>query len=804
MTFKDFVQKLSSALRGGASTDKFTRALFEAILTDDGQDILDGYQPSSYKGFYNGNTSITGIAKKVNTYMDPMEFSTYIYTFPDASVENLCSIFKNDIPDIEYDNAGDKLAELFITIITEAAGAKKKKSAPKDAKNIEDNLFGAFSYVAPELTAENAGSIFIIDPALSAGLDEGNEDEAETNPFQKYLNAASAYFSTKKTLLYAEKPHPFYDLYVCNDIRYRGFRITGARDSKAEKAISNVTMDKLEAESKYIIIQGTGGIGKSMLLTHLFLSSAAQTEETGCTPLLLSLKDYKDTTCGIVDFIWKSVKEYDSEITPTSIINALQQRQLILLLDGLDEIQSSVKDSFDKDLDALIKSYPGNTIVMTSRPVTSFISYAKFSLFDILELTKKQAIELVEKLEFWDTDGKSNFLEALDKTLYYSHREFASNPLLLTIMLMTYSSFGEVPAKMHVFYSKAYETMARLHDASKGSFKRPLHAKLTPEEFAKYFSQFCARTYKDEILEFDSMLFNAYMKKVLKGAAPEHQNIAPRDFLLDLTDNLCIMYREGEHYYFIHRSFQEYFAAVYFASEYDSNLSKVGVFFENMKHRSYTDRTFDMLYDMIPEKIERFVFLPYLEKLIADCSEKGADEYWEFLERMYPYLTYEEGNTGESFFNEAELFLYRCIIREKHLEAASDIDNYGWPKQIYDLPTKFWVEAYSEFLDYSAYDRYPDPEEIPEHILESTSIVEEDELPYRYSDYFGNPNREGISIEIDIHELRKNPHRYIALRNHMEQPEFPLLREYQSVKKYYKMLKKRTQLEIESDDLFDD
>lgn len=129
MQFKEFVQKLSSALRGGASTDKFTRALFEAILTDDGQDILDGYQTSSYKGFYNGNTSITGIAKKINTYMDPMEFSAYIYTFPDAAVENLCSIFENDIPDIEYDNAGDKLAELFITIITEAAGAKKKKAS---------------------------------------------------------------------------------------------------------------------------------------------------------------------------------------------------------------------------------------------------------------------------------------------------------------------------------------------------------------------------------------------------------------------------------------------------------------------------------------------------------------------------------------------------------------------------------------------------------------------------------------------------------------------------------------------------
>ena len=545
-----------------------------------------------------------------------------------------------------------------------------------------------------------------------------------------------------------------------------------------------MTIDGLEAESKYIIIQGIGGIGKSMLLTHLFLSSAEQIEETGRIPLLLSLKDYKDTTCGIVDFIWKSLREYDSEITQSIIITALQQKQLILLLDGLDEIQTSVRDSFEQDLDAFIKSYPGNTIVITSRPVYSFVSYAKFSLFDILELSKNQAIELIEKLEFWDSEGKNSFLEALNRTLYRTHREFASNPLLLTIMLMTYSSFGEVPAKMHVFYSKAYETMARLHDASKGSFKRPLHTKLTPEEFAKYFSQFCARTYKDEVLEFDALLFNAYMKKVLKGASPEHQNIAPRDFLLDLTDNLCIMYREGEHYYFIHRSFQEYFAAVYFASEYDANLSKVGSFFEKIKNRSYTDRTFDMLYDMIPEKIERFVFLPYLEELITHCMEKGDDEYWEFLEKMYPYITYEEGNTGESYFNEAESFLYRCIIHEKHLEMISDIDNYEWPKQIYDLPTKTWVEAYNEFIEYSAFDKYPDPDCIPEHILDSTSIVDEDDLPYKYTDYFGQPEQEGLTIEIDIYELRKNPHRYITLRQHMEDPEFPIFREYQSVKSY--------------------
>ena len=86
-------------------------------------------------------------------------------------------------------------------------------------------------------------------------------------------------------------------------------------------------------------------------------------------------------------------------------------------------------------------------------------------------------------------------------------------------------------------------------------------------------------------------------------------------FLDDLKDNLCIMYKEGEKYYFIHRSFQEYFAAVYFAYDYDDNLGQVGKFFDESGHRSRSDRTFDMLYDMIPEKVERFIFLPFLTEL---------------------------------------------------------------------------------------------------------------------------------------------------------------------------------------------
>lgn len=533
MEFKDFIHKLSSVISAGGSTDKFTRSIFEAIVTEDGQDILSGYKPSSYKAFFNGNTSIRRISQKINAYIEPTEFMDYIDNFPGAVVENLSNVFAEDIPDINSVNASEKLADLFMSIMTEAAGSTAKVSVRDNRPIIMDPYNG----LAPDLGKYQDGVLYM------QGIER--QDDDEPNPFQTYLDNAADYYSTKKTLLYAENPHPFYELYVCNDIKYHKYRFTGYRDIRPEITISEANIEKLEAESKYIIVEGIGGIGKSMFLTHLFLTSAERVSETGIVPLFLSLKDYKDTTDNVVDFIWNSLCVYDPNINKKVIIEALQNKELVLLLDGLDEIQSSVRESFESDLEAFIKSYNGNTIIITSRPIyNAFVSFSKFSVFDIQPLSKEQALALVEKLEFWDDSAKKNFMHALDKELYSSHLQFASNPLLLTIMLMTYSSFGEVPAKMHVFYSKAYETMSRLHDASKGSFKRPLYTKLTPEEFAKIFAEFCARTYTDEILEFDERTFSTYMSKVIDSCSIDTTGISPREFILDLTENLCIMYRE--------------------------------------------------------------------------------------------------------------------------------------------------------------------------------------------------------------------------------------------------------------------
>ena len=696
-------------------------------------------------------------------------------------------------------HVGDKIGEIEVNLADYEPDSDDSFS--EDDETL-DKIPLVVESVAPDLDTILDAGIYMGEKEIFDFGDEDDDIDIEPLPFEKYLNGAVEYYKDKKILLNREVPRKFYDIYVCNDLAFHNPYASGAEDEGIE-TISDGTVQLLEKKSKYLIIEGTGGMGKSMYLTHLFLSSAKQYMETGRLPVLILLKDYKRETIGTIEFIWHAVKAYDQSITKNQIIKMLEDKKMILLLDGMDEIKSSLRDNFYMDLEGLIKAYSGNTIIMTSRPISSFIAYAKFSLLDIQPLTEEQAVSLLDKIEFWDNTAKQDLIEALKNGLYDSHKQFASNPLLLTILLMTYSSFGEIPGKMHVFYSMAYNTMARFHDKTKG-LTRPMHTNLTPEEFAKYFSQFCARTYVEEKLEFTDRLFSVYMDKVLRGTDAKAAGVTSRDFIEDLTDNLCIMYKEGETYYFIHRSFQEYFAAVFFANDYESKLEQLGDYFDEKNNRTYTDRTFDMLYDMIPGKVERFIFLPYLRKMFNKDERNMGDEYWRFLLCQYPTLVHQEGETCVYIPTLPRSYVYQKMIIEKNLFSSVDLDKITWPEQVHHLEKANWVKVYREFMDEDAYERYPDPLRIPEEILNITDLDAEEAVPDKYIEYFGKPEVVGETINVEVEELLKDQMHYKPLIDFMEQDSFPLMEEFKKVKAYFAHLQKWDEQERKSKRLFDD
>ena len=646
-----------------------------------------------------------------------------------------------------------------------------------------------FAFIAPGTAVDvrniKSGQIYVNDSQVFYldGQDHSTQVTSNQSTFDTYLNKSINFFSKVKTLLYSESPHDLKDFYVPNDVKPKGSLIN-CNKSENNMSIEQIALRKHEK----IIIQGMGGIGKSMMMRHLFLYFAEHYDSYGILPILVPLKNFSTQENSLEHYVFDSVHTFDHALDSSDLESLLINGNCLILLDGLDEIPSVARCYFDTCLTNFTKAYQLNHIVISSRPTSNFVQYDGFLIYDIEPFSKEKALKLIDKLDYYDLEAKKKFRDDLEKKLYMSHKQFASNPLLLTIMLMTYTSYGEVPAKRHIFYSKAYETMARLHDASKGAYVRPMHTQLSPEDFAVYFSEFCARTYKAEILEFNERIFSEYMEKVI-GHQRKKIHAVPRDFLLDLTDNLCIMYKEGDKYYFIHRSFQEYFCAVFFSNQMDDQLERIGIFFENQRKRLAGDRTFDMLYDMIPSRIDRYIFLPFLKKLWQRCDSNNG--YWTFLNSMYSTIFAQEGNPGECYENDPESYLYNFIVNETLHRHNGELYNLKWPIEINDCGRKEWVSIVSNGYNMDG------------EITIRYDIVERETVDYEYIEENGEPEVEGISWEIDIPYILENPKEFSSLISFIENDSFPLKKEYTEMREFTDWLNSSINQKLESDDWFD-
>ena len=595
--------------------------------------------------------------------------------------------------------------------------------------------------------------------------------------FKEYLNSAKKKYSTIKTLLYNDQPKPFYDFYVCNDIERR-IPIPGKFGTSYKRStIQDVTVKMLYECSRFVILAGTGGLGKSMMMRHLLLNSVENYDAMLMIPVFIPLKDFDETVNTLFEYAFSKVISLCDEITEDQFEDVLHKGKCLLLFDGLDEIGSSNANRFERDLEIFTDKYPENFFVISSRPYQSFISYSRFTVLQLKPFSKVQALKLIDNLEFRQDEPiiKEKFRAELNDNLYRTHNTFIENPLLLTIMLLTFEQYAEVPSKMHVFYREAFAALSIKHDASKGAYRRTLKSGLTADKFADYFAELCSRSYHDEKFELTEDEFVKYYDSLKEREKANDMTSNASDYLYDLISNMCLMYFESGKYHFTHRSFQEYFCALYFSKQKDKNLKNIGDFFENRHRRMYGDKTFNMLYDMIPDKVEEYIFLPFLTELYQLCdSEEG---YWTFLEIMYPTLNYEKGDTNDFILNTPQSYLFAFIkaLNNQHLVDCNYFPHYD------ELVTTEYVYVYDED--------------------ENTNLVDAAVVDWAYKNEYGTPEVVGWIYEFDVETVRKNPAKYKDLLDCLNDDEFTAKEEYVELREYLKELQSKQK--PTGDSLFD-
>lgn len=607
---------------------------------------------------------------------------------------------------------------------------------------------------------------FDISDELGLNGTDGEDSSAEFNnkAIEMYLDKIRQKNGSVRTLLNPYQLTPLYSIYVCNDI-IKNVPVQGRfRNAYTVEYIHDATAKDLAACSNFVIIIGTGGIGKSMMIRHLLLDSIERYPDDGIVPIFVMLKDYDVNSESLFDYLYTKIHNFGTGVSRAHLQSLLERGECLLLLDGLDEIGTKYAEAFEKKLEEFTDRFPDNQYVVSSRPHRTFSAYSRFTILKIRPFTRPQALALVDKLECNADDCaiKEEFRGQLESRLYDTHRQFAENPLLLTIMYMTYELFRNVPSKMHLFYRDAYNALSQNHDALKG-LKRPSLTGLTADDFAEWLAEFCARTYYDEKYEFSEPEFAEYFNSLSMHEKHIGSPIEVKAFRDDLCGNLCLMYYESGKYHFTHRSFQEYFCALYFSKQKDRTLEGIGDFFDNLRSRNYGDKTFSMLYDMIPYKIEEYVFIPYLQKLFHECD--SADGYWTFLETMFPQIEYTSGDTEVEADVSPSSFIYE-FIRDTYFDVPYDFDSL--PREEACIRERY---AY-------VYDGDDG----------NTTLVEVGEITFDYEQEYGAPDEVGWLYEIDVGKIRAKKYLYKEMLAAMDNNDFCLKKEYYAARECLKKL----------------
>lgn len=345
--------------------------------------------------------------------------------------------------------------------------------------------------------------------------------------YEDYLKNTKDRYGKIKTIIYRRERKDLYSFYEATGISYAG-QILSSSD------INNL----LEIDSK-ILVTGTGGIGKSILFKHLFLNSMEVTNFIPVFIELRSLNTLENKELNISNLIFKTLVSNGFRLERKYFDDSLEQGAYIIFLDGFDEIHHDKKASITKAIKDFCERYASNQVFVSSRPSTEFIGWSDFSEFESLPLTKEQALSLINKIDF-DETAKSIFSEELDKKLYEKYKSFASNPLLLTIMLLTFQKHASIPERLNDFYEEAFVTLFNVHDATKDSFVRDIRSGLSCEDFKLVFSYICFKSYFKGEYEFSETRLHELINNA-KEKFKDKFSFNVDDFQEDLVHSVCML-----------------------------------------------------------------------------------------------------------------------------------------------------------------------------------------------------------------------------------------------------------------------
>ncbi|WP_058119059.1 NACHT domain-containing protein [Photobacterium kishitanii] len=369
--------------------------------------------------------------------------------------------------------------------------------------------------------------------------------------------------------------------------------------------------------SRVVNIIGIAGQGKSTILRKLFLEEINKKNKF---PFFIELRRVNDD--GIFYYLKQNLEDIGLNVTESSLTELLQSNNIILLLDGFDEVMTKNRKEILSEIIKIRTRY-NCSIIVTSRPDTEICNESNIINLKVKKLASIEINNIIQKLDSNNESPEIADLVNKNKDL----EDTLVSPILVNLLFVCYPYLDVIPESITDFYSKLFLTLYSRHDKIK-NFNREKYSKITPIVASNIFDALCYNSFNKELFEFTD---TTLVKQIL--SALKYNNICK-----DQVDNIkhdiititCLIQKDGfDRYVYLHKSVQEYHAASFISNlPYDYkkkfylNLSAV------IDHLDKYDNIICFLRDIDKVDFESMLVINSLNKYnLGDINSDNKDMF---------------------------------------------------------------------------------------------------------------------------------------------------------------------------------
>jgi len=318
-----------------------------------------------------------------------------------------------------------------------------------------------------------------------------------------------------------------------------------------------------------LMVLGRPGAGKTTFLKYLTIACLDGEFLGNLVPIFVTLKDWTEFSGepGLLNYVswqWSDCGIDDAE---SVLRQCLKNGQALVLLDGLDEVLAAHKNRTIREMRDLIDRFPKNHILATCRIAAREYTFERFTEVEIADFSEEQIRKFVTN---WFTHRQDlpkieHFLDRLKNQKPIL--ELASNPLLLTLLCLSFGESGDFSANRAKLYEDGVDLLLKKWDVNKNIQRDQVYKNLSVNRKEDLLSQLALATFQEGAYFFDRKVAEDQIMDYIHNLPDARDD--PEALRLDseavlnsiVAQHGLLTERAHGVYSFSHLTFHEYFAA---------------------------------------------------------------------------------------------------------------------------------------------------------------------------------------------------------------------------------------------------